>query len=72
MVDRYALHLVNAGTEMYLHIISSDRQHQAVLARQEKAVRGAELHASLMTTDPATLAALATEMLPDMNIETGA
>jgi 3-dehydroquinate dehydratase type I len=72
MVDRYALHLVNAGTEMYLHIISSDRQHQVVLARQEKAVRGAELHASLMTTDPATLAALATEMLPDMNIETGA
>lgn len=72
MVDRYALHLVNADTEIYLHIISSDRQHQAVLARQEKAVRGAELHASLMTTDPATLTALAAEMLPDMNIETGA
>ena len=32
MVDRYALHLVNADTAVYVHVISTDRQYQDVLA----------------------------------------
>jgi 3-dehydroquinate dehydratase I len=51
MVDRYALHLVNAGTQVFIHVISTDRQYQDVLAAQEEAVPGAELHVSLRTTD---------------------
>lgn len=66
MVDRYALHLVNADTTVFLHVISTDRQYQDVLAAQQKAVPGAELHVSLRTTEAgaAALAALLTETLP--------
>lgn len=66
MVDRYALHLVNADTTVFVHVISTDRQYQDVLAAQEKAVPGAELHVSLSTTDAAApaLAALISDTLP--------
>jgi 3-dehydroquinate dehydratase type I len=66
MADRYALHLVNADTTVFVHVISTDGQYQDVLTAQEKAVRGAELHVSLRTTDadaPALVALLA-EALP--------
>lgn len=66
MVDRYALHLVNSDTRVYVHVISTDRQYQDVLAAQRKAVPGAELHVSLSTpavTAPA-LSALLAETLP--------
>jgi len=51
MVDRYALHLVNADTRVFVHVVSTDRQYLDVLAAQERAVPGAELHVSLRTTD---------------------
>jgi shikimate kinase len=50
MVDRYALHLVGAGTTVYLHVVSTDRQYQDVLATQDAAVPGAELHVPLRAT----------------------
>lgn len=51
MVDRYALHLVNAGTQVFVHVVSTDTRYQGVLAAQGRAVPGAELHVSLRTTD---------------------
>jgi 3-dehydroquinate dehydratase type I len=66
MVDRYALHLVNAGTQVFVHVISTDRQYQDVLGAQGQAVPGAELHVSLRTTDAdaSALTARLTETLP--------
>jgi hypothetical protein len=74
MVDRYALHLVNADTKVYVHVISTDRQYQEVLSAQEKAARGAELHVSLTVADadsPA-VAGLVVETLPHVSVEVGA
>jgi 3-dehydroquinate dehydratase type I len=66
MVNLYALHLVNADTRVYVHIISTDRQDREVLRAQERAVPGAELHVSLRTpdADAPPLAARLTETLP--------
>jgi len=71
MVDRYALHLVNAGTKVYMHITSTDGQDQEVLRAQEKAVPGAELHVSLRTTgaDSPALARLVAGILPGASVE---
>jgi 3-dehydroquinate dehydratase / shikimate dehydrogenase len=70
MADRYALHLVNADTRVFVHVISTDEQYRDVLAAQDKAVLGAELHVSLRTTQAGTpaLAALLTETLPDVTV----
>ena len=74
MVDRYALHLVNADTRVYAHIISTDRQYAEVLSAQEQAARGAELHVSLRTTDADTqaLAHSVSEILPDASVQIAA
>jgi len=66
MVDRYALHLVNADTRVYVHVTSTERQYQDVLAAQEGAIPGAELHVSLSTpaAGAPALAALLTETIP--------
>ena len=66
MVDRYALHLVNAGTTVFVHVISTGGQYQDVLAAQERAAPGAELHVSLSTPAAAApaLAALLADTLP--------
>jgi 3-dehydroquinate dehydratase type I len=74
MVDRYALHLVNADTRVYVHVISTDRQYAEVLSAQERAVRGAELHVSLRATDAETpaLARSVTEIIPDASVEIAA
>jgi 3-dehydroquinate dehydratase type I len=66
MVNRYALHLLNAGTQVYVHVISTDQEYREVLAAQERAVPGAELHVSLRTTDAgaSALAAILTATLP--------
>lgn len=71
MVDRYALHLVSARTQVYLHIISTDRQYQEVLRAQDKAARGAELHVSLRTAavEAQALARLIAEVLPEATVE---
>jgi hypothetical protein len=50
MVDRYALHLVDEGTRVYLHVVSADRQYTDVLSAQDQAVPGAELHVPLRAT----------------------
>lgn len=50
MADRYALHLVSAGTRVFVHVISTDEQYQDALRAQDEAVPGAELHVSLRTT----------------------
>lgn len=50
MVGRYALHLVGASTAVYLHVVATDRQYQDVLATQDAAVPGAELHVPLRAT----------------------
>jgi len=74
MVDRYALHLVNARTRVYVHVIPAGHQDQDVLRAQEKAVPGAELHVSLEATDadsPA-LAGLVAHALPGAIVETAA
>jgi len=74
MVDRYALHLVNADTKVHIHITSADRQYQDVLRAQEKAVPGAELHVSLRTTeaDSPALAGLLADILPDASVAVAA
>jgi 3-dehydroquinate dehydratase type I len=74
MVDRYALHLVNADTRVHLHVTSTDRQDQDVLRAQEKAVPGAELHVSLRTTeaDSPALAGLLAGILPDASVTAAA
>jgi 3-dehydroquinate dehydratase type I len=50
MVDRYALHLIDEGTKVYLHVVSTDRQYTDVLGAQDQAVPGAELHVPLRAT----------------------
>ena len=74
MVDRYALHLVNADTKVYVHVISTDRQYQEVLRAQEKAVPGAELHVDLRVrdTDSPALAGLIAKALPEATVEAAA
>lgn len=74
MVDRYSLHLVNADTKVYVHVISTDRQYAEVLSAQEKAARGAELHVSLRATDAdaQALAGSVAEILPNASIEVAA
>jgi 3-dehydroquinate dehydratase type I len=59
MTDRYALHLVTAGTRVYVHVVSTDAQHRGVLRVQEEAVPGAELHVPVATSHPALPALLA-------------
>ena len=59
MTDRYALHLVTAGTRVYVHVISTDAQHRDVLRAQDQAVPGAELHVPVVTSHPALPALLA-------------
>lgn len=74
MVDRYALHLVDADTQVYVHVISTDRQYQDVLRAQEKAAPGAALHVSLRAADggaPA-LGRLVAETLPGVVVEVAA
>ena len=63
--DRYALPLVDADTRVYVHVISDDEHDRDVLAAQDKAVPGAELHVSLRTTQAGApaLAALLTQTL---------
>jgi 3-dehydroquinate dehydratase type I len=64
MTGRYALHLVTAGTRVYVHVISADAQQQDVLRAQDQAVPGAELHVPVITSHPA-LPALLARTLPD-------
>ena len=64
MTDRYALHLVTAGTRVYVHVVSTDAQHQEVLRAQDRAVPGAELHVPVTASNPA-LPALLARTLPD-------
>ena len=74
MIDRYALHLVNARTRVYVHVIPAGHQDQDVRRAQEKAVPGTELHVSLEMTDadsPA-LAGLVAQALPGAIVETAA
>jgi 3-dehydroquinate dehydratase type I len=59
MTGRYALHLVTADTRVYVHVVSSDAQHQDVLRVQDQAVPGAELHVPVTTGHPALPALLA-------------
>jgi len=59
MTGRYALHLVTAGTRVYVHVISTDAQHQDVLRAQDQAVPGAELHVPVTASNPALPALLA-------------
>ena len=65
MADRYALPLVDADTRVFVHVISDDEHYRDVLAAQDKAVPGAELHVSLRTTQAGipALAALLTQTL---------
>lgn len=66
MTDRYALHLVGAGTKVYVHVTSTDSHYQEVLRVQDQAVPGAELHVPVRTTadDGPALAALLAGALP--------
>ena len=66
MVDRYALHLVHPGTKVYLHVTETGGQDQEVLAAQDKAVLGAELHVPVRMTnaDSPVLAGLLADALP--------
>ena len=52
MTDRWALHLVGAGTRVYVHLTETEDQYQEALASQVQAAPGAELHVPL----PASLA----------------
>ena len=65
-LERLAPKIGMADTRVYVHIISTDRQDREVLRAQERAVPGAELHASLRTpdADAPALAARLTETLP--------
>jgi 3-dehydroquinate dehydratase type I len=72
MAQVYQLHLVDAGTKAYLHIVSTDRQHDAVVARQAAAADGAELHVSLRIPQGQSAAALADAIraaLPRVEVE---
>jgi hypothetical protein len=59
LTGRYALHLVTADTRVYVHVVSTDAQHQDVLRVQDQAVPGAELHVPVTTSHPALPALLA-------------
>ena len=64
MTGRYALHLVNPGTRVYVHVISTGAQREDVLRAQDQAVPGAELHVPVTTSHPA-LPALLARTLPE-------
>jgi 3-dehydroquinate dehydratase / shikimate dehydrogenase len=68
MTDRYGLHLVGAGTRVYVHVISTEAQHQDVLRAQDQAVPGAELHVPVITSHPALPALLARTLPPPFTI----
>jgi 3-dehydroquinate dehydratase type I len=67
MVDRYALHLVDEGTKVYVHVVSTDRQYQDVLGIQGRAAPGAELHVPLRAG--AAVAGLVAETLPGVTVQ---
>jgi 3-dehydroquinate dehydratase type I len=67
MTDRYALHLVTAATKVYVHVVQTEAQGQAVFRNQSAAEPGAELHVPLSSTDPALPARLS-ETLPGATV----
>ena len=60
MTDRYALHLVTAATQVYVHVTRPDD----ALSAQQQAEPGAELHVPLYAEDTVALSARLRETLP--------